>query len=74
MYASRETGDPVAAAGELARAAGASLLPPVAQALRPLLERIAPGDVVLNLGAGDAQGLTDQLASALGTEDDDETA
>ncbi len=74
VYASRETGDPVAAAGELARAAGASLLPPVAQALRPLLERIAPGDVVLNLGAGDAQGLTDQLASALGTEDDDETA
>lgn len=71
VYASRESGDAQAAAAELARAGGARLLPPVAEALGALLEQIVAGDVVLNLGAGDAQGLTDQLEAALGAGDDE---
>jgi len=65
VYASREAGDSVAAAALLARAAGAVALPPVAEAAGPLLQHVRPGDVVLNLGAGDAQSLSSDLIAAL---------
>ncbi len=74
VYASRETGDSQGAAGALASAGEAVLLPCVAEAAGPLLKQIVAGDVVLNLGAGDAQGLTDQLAAALGAGDDERSA
>lgn len=69
VYASRETGDVIAAAAALAQAAGATALPPAMEAAALLRRRIRSGDVVLNLGAGDTQGLTRALMASLAVDD-----
>ncbi|MGI6208290.1 MAG: UDP-N-acetylmuramate--L-alanine ligase [Anaerolineae bacterium] len=69
VYASRESGDPVAASRRLAEASGAMALPAVGEAAPALLEVLQPGDVVMNLGAGDGPLLTRRLAECLGRPD-----
>ncbi|NPV09313.1 MAG: UDP-N-acetylmuramate--L-alanine ligase [Anaerolineae bacterium] len=68
VYASRERGDSVAASRKLADASGALALPSVTGAAGLLLGMLRPGDVVLNLGAGDGETVTRHLAEALATD------
>jgi len=65
VYGARETGDAGGAATALARDAGAQALPGVDTAAAALVTELRPGDVVLNLGAGDGEELTVALAERL---------
>ena len=65
VYGAREQGDARAVAAELAWAVGAEALPPPAQAADVVLSRLRAGDVVLNLGAGDGEKLSQALAVGL---------
>jgi UDP-N-acetylmuramate--alanine ligase len=66
VFGARESGDPQAVAAALAADAGGSALPGPALAASVLLPQLRPGDVVLNLGAGDGPALTAGLAAMLG--------
>ncbi|MHB0876566.1 MAG: UDP-N-acetylmuramate--L-alanine ligase [Anaerolineae bacterium] len=65
VFGAREQGDAEAVAAAMAAAAGGETLPRPALAAAVLLPRLRPGDVVLNLGAGDGPALTAGLAEAM---------
>jgi len=66
VYGARESGDAHALSARLAAAAGGEVLPGVEQASERLLAVLRPGDVLLNLGAGDNEQLTAELMRRMG--------